>query len=145
MWTELLEKLKAILTANENIQEVYDYVPDRFNGDPVAIITPSENDNDYHTTNENLRVYSFSINLYVSRTAKTNKVADANMRILVNSVLDDYDKNWNLSTTVDPTGYTFLNLFAVPSAWGYSGEKDEYRASEIIVRARVAVDVNQIT
>lgn len=145
MWSELLTRLKAILDANTNIQEVYDYVPDRFSGDPVAIITPSENENDYHTTNENLRIYSFSIKLFVSRTAKDNNTADKHMRTLVNSILDDYDKNWNLSTTVDPTGYTFLNLFAVPSAWGYSGEKDEYRASEIIVRARVAVDVTLIS
>ena len=67
------------------------------------------------------------------------------MRMVVDSLLDDFDKNWNLSTVTQPTGYTFINLFAVPSTWGYSGEKDEYRAAQITVRARVSVDVNQIT
>jgi len=145
MWTELMTRLKQILVDNDNIQEVFDYFPDKFDGDPTAIITPSENENDFYTTDQNIRNYAFKVMLFVTRTAKTKNQSDTDMRVLVDSVLDDFDKNWNLSTVVNPTGYCFVNLFAVPSGWGYAGQDDEYRLAEIVVRARVVVNVSEIS
>lgn len=146
MWSELLSKIKALLEANTKIQEVYDYEAEEFKGLPSVTITPSDNSNDYYTTSENVRVYAFNVRLFVSRTGKTPQEADRIMRNLVDTVLDDFDKNWNLPGVVNPTGYTFINMFAIPSTWGYSGQReDEFRAAEIRVQCRVVVDTTNIT
>ena len=145
-----MEKLKSILDANTLIQEVYGFEVEKFEGDPACVIIPSENESDYNTTEENVRIYAFAVRLYVNRTispvgtdAKTE--ADRKLRNLVDSVLDDFDKNYTLTGISNPTGYTFINLFAMPSTWGYSGREDEFRSAELIVRCRVSVDVGAIS
>jgi len=150
MWEELINKIKTILEANTLIKEVYIYECEKFNGSPACSVTPSENASDYNTNEENIRLYSFHIRLFVNRSvapagSKPDFNADKVMRKLVDSVLDDFDKNYTLSGITNPTGYTFINLFAVPSGWGYAGREDEYRAAEINLKCRVSVDLNAIS
>jgi len=145
MFTVLINKLKSILDANEQIQESYEYDVEEFKGDPVATIVPSNNESDYDTTDENIRIYAYNITLYVNRTVRTKKKADEVLRDLVSSVIDDFDKDYTLTGIEVPIGYTFINLFAAPSTWGYAGREDEYRVAEINLRCRVNIDINQIT
>jgi hypothetical protein len=121
------------------------------------VIVPSSNESEYNTTQENIRIYAFTIRIFVNRNQRTKQKADELMRDLVTSVIDDFDKYYALIATgtdgsltpggaiVNPSGYTFINIFAMPSAWGYSGEVDEYRVAEIAVRCRVSVDLSNIS
>jgi hypothetical protein len=150
MWSTLLEQLVAILAANTLIQEVYAYEVEEFTGDPAVTIFPSQNQSEYNTTQENVRIYAFSLFVYTNRTkaaaGKDAKVeAERRMRNLVDSILDDFDRNYVLPSLVNPTGYTFINLFATPSAWGYSGRESEFRVAEITIQARVSVDLSNIS
>lgn len=149
MWEDLITKLKSKLTANTLIQEVYDYVESNFNGDPVAIIVPSDNEGDYHSTTENTRIYAFKIFLFVSRGNEGGNLSDINsdkaMRQLVDSVLDDFDKDYYLTGFTNPTGYTLLMIEAVNGAWGYAGADMKYRFAEINIRCHVNVDTTLIT
>lgn len=148
MFTELLNKIVQILEANSLIQEVFNFEKQKFDGDPVAIVSPSGNESDYSTTNQNERIYSYSIKLFVSRTARegdSDKEADRVLRNLVDSVIDDIDKDYTFSGLVVPTGYCMINVFAIPSQWGYAGAEDEYRVAEIVIRCRVSVDVTLIS
>lgn len=149
MWESILQKLKTLITATNNFTQVETYEIEQFSGSPVAIIVPSANENDYHSTNENVRVYAFTIVLYVNRSVtsagkKVEVEADRIMRNLIDSVIDTLDKNYLLSGVVNPPGYTFINMFALPSSWGYSGRDDEYRAATINVKCRVIVDIDAI-
>ena len=151
MWTELIEQIVAILKANILLgDEVYNYEVEEFGGDPAATVTPSTNISEFNTTEENIRIYAFTIRLFVTRTlAPTGKDAksdaDRKLRNLVDSVLDDIDANYLLPNLDAPAGYTFINLFAVPSSWGYAGDRgDEFRAAEIAIRARVSVDISAV-
>ena len=150
MWTILIDKLFEILDANTLIKEVFSWEKEQFSGDPACTITPSENESDYNTTEENVRIYAFNVRLFVNRTvvpagkdAKSD--ADRRLRNLVDSVLDDFDKNYTLTGISNPTGYTFINLFAAPGMWGYSGREDEYRSCELAIRCRVSVDIGAIS
>lgn len=146
MWTILLNKLKTLLDSNTLIQETYDYEMEGFKGSPVATITPSDNASEYSSTKENRRIYAFTIRLFVMRGgAITNQKCDSTMRNLTDSVLDDLDKNWNLSGISNPTGYQFLLLKAMPSQWGYAGREMEYRVAEIKIQCVVDVDTTLIT
>ncbi|MFA7367908.1 MAG: hypothetical protein WC008_06310 [Bacilli bacterium] len=149
MWENILNKLKELIESTDNFNQVETYEVEQFKGSPTAIIVPSSNENDYYSSNENVRIYSFMIVLYVNRsvTAPGKKVeieADRVMRKLIDSVIDKCDRNYTLTGIECPDGYTFINLFAMPSAWGYSGRDDEYRVATINVRCRVLVDVEVI-
>ena len=157
MFKIILDKIWDILNANTLIQEVYKYETSEFRGGPAATIVPSANESDYNTTEENVRIYAFTVRLFVNRDVRVKEKADEVLMTLVNSVLDDFDKYYSLSALgtdgsaipggaiVNATGYTFINIFAVPSVWGYVGREDEFRIAEIDVRCRVSVDLSSIS
>lgn len=125
------------------------YDCEKFEGTPSCTITPSENESDYNTTEENVRIYAYKIRIFVNRTVapsgqKVEYYADNILRDLVDDVLDKLDKNYTLTGITQPTGYTFINIFATPSAWGYSGRESEYRVCEFLVKARVSIDLSAI-
>ena len=145
MFEQLIQFLSQKLTNNTKIQEVYTYEAGKFMGDPVAVIVPSSNEGDYETGSENVRIYAFTITLFVKRTTpRTPETAEVVMRELISSVIDNFDRDYILSGLVVPTGYTFINVFASPSAWGYSGGEDEYRVCDINLKCRVSIDLNSI-
>lgn len=145
MFKTLKDKIRGILEANTLIQEVWDYEVEKFEGDPAVSLTPSYSDGDYETTEENVRVYAFNIRCYVNRTTRTKKKADEVLIEIVDSIIDDFDKNYTLTGIVPPTGYTFINTFVLPSAWGYAGRESEYRYAELIIKCRVSVDLTAIS
>lgn len=145
MWEKLKEKLKSILTANTLIQEVFDWEVEKFTGDPVATLTPSANEAHYSTTTDNRRIYAFIIRLFVERTSRKDQDAERIMTTLVDSVIDDIDKNYTLTGIVPPTGYTMLFVEATPASWGYVGREEVYRAAEIVVKCHVDADVSLIS
>lgn len=147
MWQNLLVKLKAILTANTLIQEVYDYEVSDFNGQPAVVIVPSDSEGEYSNTIDNERIYAFSVFVFVARAKEyyTDEKCDVVMRSLVDSILDDFDKNWQLTGLVVPTGYSMLYMESAPSMWGYANREMVYRMAEIKLRVHIYVDTTVIT
>lgn len=143
----LSQKFKTILEGNTLIQEVFDYEASNISGSPCATITPSGNANDYHSTTENHRRYSFVIRLYIRRGSQSSdeKTTESAMRQLVDTVLDDLDKNHQLSGLGTQTGYIFLFMRAAPSQWGYAGRELEMRVAEINITVDFHVDVTAIS
>lgn len=145
MFKTLKDKIVSILQANTLLQEVWNYEVEKFSGDPACTVTPSANEGEYETTEENVRIYAFNIRLFVNRTLRTKKKADEVLVELVDSIIDDFDKNYTLTGITPPTGYTFINTFVLPSRWGYAGREDEYRVAELILKCRVSVDLTAIS
>ena len=84
MFEKLSQKLKTIIQANTLIQDVYNYERADANGNIFATITPSANENEYHSTTENRRTYSFLIRLFVERGGETeSETCEKAMRELV--------------------------------------------------------------
>lgn len=146
MWELLIKKIQSILTANSLLSNVYIFENADFEADPVATITPSANENAFTTTIENGRTYAFTIRLFKDRGGQIKpEDAEEAMRQLVDSVLDDLDKNWALSGMNVPTGYTFLFMDAAPSAWGYIDRETQLRVAEINVRCNFSIDTTTIS
>ena len=147
MWENLIAKIKAIMEANTLVQETYDYEIEKFEGQPSAVIVPSDNSGEFTTTTDNERVYAFSVFLFVARGDDyyTDKTADIVMRELVDSVLDDFDKNWRLTGLTLSTGYSMLYMEAAPSSWGYVDREMVYRMAEITLRIHLDVDTSLIS
>ncbi len=147
MWSNLHSYIISLLEGTDVFQEVFGYDANKMEGDPTVIIVPSGSESDYSTNNLNERMYGFSVKIFVSRTARdgdSEKEADRVLRNLVDTTLDVFDSNYTFNGLTVPSGYCMINVFAVPSVWGYAGEEDEYRVAEISVRCRVYVDVNII-
>lgn len=146
MWEKLSTKLMSILADNTLLQKSYNYEKQKPDGIPFATLTPSSNESEYDTTTENQRVYAFTLRLYNERSGQIKpENAETVMRELVDSVLNDLDKNWQLSGLESETGYTFLLMEAAPSSWGYIEEPAQYRVAEIVVRCRFSIDINLIS
>lgn len=147
MLDQISKAIVNILKANNLFASVYDFEAADVDGDPVAALTPSLNENDYSTTTENERTYAFNLRLYKLRlTGEGNESnTEAAMRQLVDTVLDSLDRNHRLPAMETKAGYTFILLEAAPSQWGYAGKDNMYRVAEVNVRARFIVDVNIIT
>ena len=145
MFKVLKDKIVSILEANDLLQEVWDYEVEKFEGDPACTVTPSGNEGDYNTNEENIRLYSFNLRLFVNRDTRKKKKADEVLTELVDSIIDDFDKDYTFSGIENPVGYTFINSFVMPSKWGYAGREDEYRVSELLLKCRVSVDLTAIS
>lgn len=152
MFANLKRKIKAILGGNALLQQVYDYEPTEFGGDPVAVVFPSANESDYRTNTQNRRVYAFTIQLWVKRTApRTDQNAEDTLTDLVDSVIDNFDRYYTLGTgspgaaLVLPVGYTMIMLQALPSNWFYAQRETLYRVAEINLKCQVDVDVTAIS
>lgn len=146
MWQKILERLASTINATERFAQVEMYEIEQFSGSPVAVITPSSNENDYYSNSENVRIYAFKIDIYVNRSTsptgtKVEVEADRIMRNLLDDVMDSCDRDYLMEGLEQPAGYTFINMFALPSAWGYSGRDDEYRVATINVKCRVIIDI----
>jgi len=146
MWQKILERLASIIEGTGRFQQVEMYEIEQFTGSPIAIIVPSSNENDYYSNSENVRVYAFNIVLYVNRSTsptgtKVEVEADRIMRNILDDVMDSCDRDYLMEGLEVPSGYTFINMFALPSAWGYSGRDDEYRVATINVKCRVIIDI----
>lgn len=152
MWQNLKKKLKAMIAANTNLQEVYDYEVEEFGGDPCATLVPSSNESDYRTTSSNRRVYAFNLTLWVKRGGqyRNDSQAENVLTDLVDQVLDYFDKYYTLGgasagTLTLPTGYTVIMVEATPSQWVYSNRETLYRGAEIKIRVHVDVNVTLIS
>ena len=140
-------KIKSVLDSVSRLQQVYEYPTEKFDGFPSATITPSENSADFETNNENERNYAFIIQLFQD-IPKSNIEGEKPLpftfrvlRLLVDDVLDKFDRDETLSGISLPTGYTMLNLTATPSSWGAIVALDKkIILAEIIITAKVSFD-----
>lgn len=104
------------------IKDVSDYEKTGFRGFPAATVVCSGNENDYYSTAENQRVFTFVITIYqqmedvavvdaVSDNAKER--AEDIMEQVVSEVIDSFDEFYEFGGDAD-----FCR--AIPSAWGYA-------------------------
>lgn len=143
----LRPQIKSLLESVSTIQEVKSYPTLKFNGYPAAYVVPSDNEGEYETTSENVRIYAFIVRLfYETKNTGIDGALDA-LEDIVDTVLDalDQDDLKDGSTRVIginlPSGYTYLNIFAHPSAWGEI-EGENLMMAEIRVRIRISIDVS---
>lgn len=146
MFDKISTALFNLLKANTLIQSCYNYEASKLEGFPALTLTPSANENEYTTTTENHRVYAFVVRLYVERGSSPleENTCERTMRQLVDTVLDDIDKSYNLSID-SQTGYIFIRINASPSQWGYAGRENTMRVAEIKVQVHYHIDTTLIT
>jgi hypothetical protein len=147
----LRPQLKTLLQNTGKFVEVSDAPKLQFDGYPAAWVRPSSNDNNYETTSENVRVYTFDVGVvYSTKDGNSiNKVDDATAALeeVVDTVLDAFDQEDLKGSSQRvlglglPADYTFLNVFATPAQWG-EVEGQNLLVATLTVRVRISVDVS---
>ena len=143
MFEKIVQQLKTYLEDNTLIESVYDFEASELEGSPVGVVLPSGNESEYTSTTENRRTYGFVLRLYVDRLSGTvnEQACEKTMRELVDTVLNDLDKNFQLTGLPTQAGYCMLFMSASPSAWGYAGRENIYRVADINVQVNFDIDV----
>ena len=139
-------QIATLLETVDTIQEVSSSPKIKFDGYPAAHVIPSENSADYETTTENVRTYAFKVRLFYETKNTGVEGALEALEEVVDSVLDlldQEDQKGGTARTVGiglPSGYTFLNIWATPGAWGQVVQ-EELIMAELTVGVRISVDV----
>ena len=111
-----------ISTNITTVQDVAPYEKSGFKGFPAVTITCSGNENDFWTTAENQRQFTFVIRVYIQLTNKpaldlvsdnAKEAAEMIMGRVVSEILDTFDNFYTFNNEAD-----FCR--AIPSSWGYA-------------------------
>lgn len=147
-WSTFRTQVYDLVNNNKsslNIQEVYNYPKLKFLGYPATNVTPSDSDNDYETTTENIRTYVFKVrNFYEMKNTGLQDAITA-LTDVADNVIDIFDQENEKSAAnrvvgIDmPSRYTFLNIWASPSLWGLV-EDEQLIFNEVSVRIRISYD-----
>jgi hypothetical protein len=105
------------------VQDVANFEKTNFRGFPAVTLICSGNENDYWSTAENKRQFSFIIRVYQQIEHKVAVIGDLSdtakeqaeniLGTVVSEIIDSFDKYFDLGGSVD-------YCRAIPSAWGYA-------------------------
>jgi len=119
----LKEQITTRIATNiTTVQDVTNYDKTVFKGFPAVTVTCSGNENDFWSTAENQRVFTFIIRIYIQLTNKpaldlvsdnAKDAAEAIMGRVVSEIIDTFDNFYTFNNAAD-----FCR--AIPSSWGYA-------------------------
>lgn len=129
MFKEIRLAIQSVLLTSTKVQKVYLTDRTRFEGFPVAVITPSENETDYGSTCKDRRVFVFKVKVYYPITSEDKQEVE---ELAFQDVVDELIVLFNKRALLDPVVDW---VEPIPSAWSYE-ERGEglYRMAEIGLR-----------
>jgi hypothetical protein len=137
MFSEIRQKIKEVLDTSAKLEKVYLTDRTRFEGYPVAVISPSENQTDYGSTLKDKRTFVFKVRVYYPITSEENQEAE---ELALESVADDVIKLFNKRNVLDPACDW---VKPVPSVWQYEErEGGIFRMAEINLECIKIVDAD---
>lgn len=148
----LRDNIKTLLDDLDVFEEVSDEPKMNFSGYPACFISPSGNENDYQSTQDNERVYGFKI--WIFQEYEHTSLQDAYEKVMnmVDEVInqmdaqespDISDADRKIDNGVNTGAYTLIGVMAVPSRFA-SDESDRLIAAEVTIKCRVLVDLTQL-
>ncbi|KKN17875.1 hypothetical protein LCGC14_0961340 [marine sediment metagenome] len=136
-------KIKSKLEEVSKLQQVRDASSLKFDGYPAADIIPSDEDSDYESTSENLRVSSFHVRLFQEVLKGGVTEAVNTLYDLIDDVMDVFDQDQTLSgVQADlPARYTMIRVTPVKGGWQETEEKNII-FTNLIINITVSVDIS---
>jgi len=133
-WTTLADyiqrKLERFSGEGKLLTEVLPYHDVSHIGYPYATFEPTESAGSYHTNAQNLRVYSFDINIHQTLGKKT---AIADLLDITDEIIQAFDEDYTLGGNCDFTS-------AVNQEWQiYEGKAGLVRVATLRIDCSVAI------
>lgn len=149
----LRDNLNTILTeltgSGQPLHQVVNHPTFDFGGYPSAFIAPSGNENDYETTNENMRVYAFKVWLFEEFNDQTLAQAYDSLLTAIDAILNKIDEQESPNSAREMANNlanyeTLAAVLAVPGRVA-SDDVEKLLAVEITVRCKVLVALQSLT
>lgn len=112
-FTTLRPLIQSILEGVTELSTAYDYHTENSTGYPYATHEPTILGNEYFTTTDNLRTYSFDIIIYQEMTKAGRDQCIASLCAAVDAVVTAFDEDTTLRTS---GGMEIVE--ALPGTWG---------------------------
>lgn len=142
-----LEKnLHAVVDGISRLQEVHRRPTFQFNGFPAAFVAPSNNENQFLTSNDNQRIYAFVVWIFVEYDQTNPQTAFDEIMECSQEVIDAVDKQENPENASRSmadnlgAGTTLLAVMAAPGQVVPDIEEKMIGAM-VTVRCKVTVDL----
>ena len=137
MFATLLPKIQATLEKCLLISKIYNYPIETFEGYPCVYYIPTNFDNNYLSSNENIKGYNFKIFVIQEMKKAGNQVAiNTILAGVVDQIIAQFDEDWNQGTLDGHRIWWALNA----GDWGFADEK-----SGRVVFAELNLTVNLVT
>tara|TARA_R110000868_G_scaffold234542_1_gene488249 strand:- start:5788 stop:6219 length:432 start_codon:yes stop_codon:yes gene_type:complete len=138
----LKNKLKAKLLTVGNIQGVYDYPTEEFDGFPAAVVRTDGNTSEYETNTENTDMYTFTAFLFQNVEGPIHSIVKAREIIeeLCDTIRTSLDTDEFLNGLSMPTGHTIMGVSPTVSNI-FETENGKYVAAEISISIRVSKNI----
>lgn len=137
MYTTLLPKIQTTLAKCDKISRIYNYPIKTFEGYPCVMYLPTNFDNDYLTTAENIKGYNFKL-FVIQEMGVAGNQASINTILagVVDQIIAQFDEDWNQGTLEGHRIWWRLNA----GDWGFADEK-----AGRVVFAELNLTVNLMT
>jgi len=150
MYRILRNNIKTLLDSLTSLQEVHDHPTFVFEGYPAAFIAPVSSPNEFKTTNENQRIYTFHAWVFVQYDVGTAEAAYNSLMDCMDDIInkidheeDPSDATRTMATNI-PAGYTLLAVMAAPGEI-VPDEENKILAGQVTVRCKTLVDLTLLS
>ncbi len=134
-------KIKEKLESIASIQQVEDYPTEDFNGFPAAMVASARLEADFETTEENKRTYVFAVYVLQEINNKDERKARNIVEATVDDIIEDFDKDQQLSDISLPSGETMIISFPVLSSID-TGPGGRYVEGILEIKVVISFDTN---
>jgi hypothetical protein len=149
-YKQLRDNIKTLLDELSSSFAVISSVPSmEFSGYPAAFVGVSGNENEFQSTQDNMRIYAYKIWVFTQYDQDTFATAYDLLLDLAESVINKLDEQESpdsareMADSLDAK-YTLAAVEAIPGRFA-SDEVEKLLALEITVRCKVLVDLTQLT
>lgn len=149
-YKQLRDNIKTLLEElSSSFAEISDVPSLEFSGYPAAFVAVSGNENDFQSTQDNMRVYAFKVWLFDEWDTQEFSAAYDNLLDITESVINKLDEqekpdsDREMATSLG-SKYTLAAVEAIPGRFA-SDETEKLIAIELTVKCKVLVDLTQLT
>lgn len=121
MYTELTAKIQTTLDSVDKIKESFAYPENAFTKYPAVVYYPSEVQNAFETTVDNMKIYKYKMWIIIGVTPETKQdVFTSKLPDAVDAVLAAFDANWSAGEIEGHSGWFWIDV----GTWGLSSAQD---------------------
>lgn len=150
IYRTLRNNIRTLLDSITSIQVKYNSPTMQFDGFPASFIVPVSSPNEFQSTHENERIYTFRIWSFVEYDVESAEAAYNNLMDVMDDVInkidheeDPEDATRTMANNIG-SGYTLIAVMAAPGEIVPDLET-KLLAGEVTVRCKVLVDLTLLT
>lgn len=149
-YKQLRDNLKTILDElSSTFVDIKTEPTFEFSGYPSLFISPSGNESDFQSTQDNMRVYDFKVFIFqefsVTPLGTAYDILLTDVDLVINKIEEQESPDSDREMATGLAGYeTLAAVLAVPGRF-IPDEVEKLLAAEITVRCKVLVDFTQLT